>query len=311
MRWAACSAAAPAISRSSRRSAGRIASSSRRSRRGGRPSRAPAIGSRLSRLDGLPKLSGSDLYGADRAPEDALWLRALRCPHPRARFTLGDVDGFVAARPGLVRVFTAADVPGENSFGIYPPSQGPAGLLRRRNPLSRRMRAGHRRRARGGRGGEDRGVPDLWEPLPALTGVEAALAEGAYALHDFAADNVLTRGRVERGDVEAGFRGSGPYRLRRLPHRLRRTRLYRARGRLCQARGRGHRDLRLYPGALYGPRRGGARARPARSSASASCPRPAAAASAASSTCRSSRCWRSLPGCWTGRCAASSAGRNR
>lgn len=166
---------------------------------------APAIGSRLSRLDGLPKLSGSDLYGADRAPEDALWLRALRCPHPRARFTLGDVDGFVAARPGLVRVFTAADVPGENSFGIYPHLKDQPvfsiGETRYRGECVLAI-VGEREAVEAVRIDE---FPISWEPLPALTGVEAALAEGAYALHDFAADNVLTRGRVERGDVEAGF----------------------------------------------------------------------------------------------------------
>ncbi len=48
-------------------------------------------------------------------------------------------------------------------------------------------------------------MPITWEPLPAMIGSAAALAEGAFTLHDFVPDNVLTRGRVERGDVEAGF----------------------------------------------------------------------------------------------------------
>ncbi|MFY8151654.1 MAG: molybdopterin cofactor-binding domain-containing protein, partial [Hyphomicrobiales bacterium] len=169
------------------------------------PSDGPAIGSRLARLDGAPKVAGSERYGADSAPDDALWLRAIRCPHPRARFTLGDIEAFVAARPGLVRVFTAQDVPGENSFGIYP------------HLKDQPVFSGGETRYRGecvlAVVGEKEAVerlsiddmPIAWEPLPAMVGSAAALAEGAFTRQDFVPDNVLTRGRVERGDVEAGF----------------------------------------------------------------------------------------------------------
>ncbi|MFN3673641.1 MAG: molybdopterin cofactor-binding domain-containing protein, partial [Bosea sp. (in: a-proteobacteria)] len=169
------------------------------------PIAGPAIGTRLSRLDGAPKLSGAEVYGADQAPIDALWLRALRCPHPRARFTLGDLDAFVAARPGLVKIFTAGDVPGENSFGIYPHLKDQpvfsTGETRYRGECVLAI-VGEREAVEAISMAE---FPIVWEPLPALVGVEAATAADAYALHDFATDNVLTRGRVERGDVEAGF----------------------------------------------------------------------------------------------------------
>src|SRR5690606_35769960 len=83
------------------------------------PADAP-VGARACRLDGIPKLTGRAVYGADGIPADALWLRPVRSPHPRAQVVLGDLDGFIAARPGLVAVLTAADVPGRNGFGIYP-----------------------------------------------------------------------------------------------------------------------------------------------------------------------------------------------
>ncbi len=164
-----------------------------------------AIGARIARLDGLPKLDGSEIYGADQVPEGALWLRALRCPHPRARFALGDLEAWLSARPGLVRVLTAKDVPGENSFGIYPHLKDqPVFSVAETRYRGECVLAivGEREAVEAVRLNE---FPIVWEPLPALTGPRAALAPDAYALHDFAPGNVLTRGRVACGDVDAGF----------------------------------------------------------------------------------------------------------
>ncbi len=76
----------------------------------------------MARADGLPRVTGEALFGADAAPADALWLRALRSPHAHARFVIGDLGGdlgpFLAAHPGILRVLTAADVPGRNGFGF-------------------------------------------------------------------------------------------------------------------------------------------------------------------------------------------------
>ena len=69
-------------------------------------------------VDGLAKLTGQEIYAADRAPADALWLRALRSPHARARFSIGDLGPLRAAHPGLVAVLTARDVPGSNALQL-------------------------------------------------------------------------------------------------------------------------------------------------------------------------------------------------
>ncbi|POR54389.1 molybdopterin-dependent oxidoreductase [Bosea psychrotolerans] len=164
-----------------------------------------SVGARMTRLDGEPKVAGSEIYGADAAPVDALWLRAVRSPHPRARFTLGDLDAFVASHPGLLRIFTAKDVPGENSFGIYPHLKDQpvfsTGETRYRGECVLAI-VGEKDAVEAIRLDE---FPIAWEALPPMVGVKAALGESAFTLHDFAPDNVLTRGRVERGDVEAGF----------------------------------------------------------------------------------------------------------
>jgi len=85
------------------------------------PEAGAAVGARIARLDGQRKLDGTEVFGADRWPADALLLRAVRNPHHHAAFRLGDLDAYVAANPGVVRIFTAADVPGENRFGVIPP----------------------------------------------------------------------------------------------------------------------------------------------------------------------------------------------
>ena len=84
----------------------------------GAPAAGAAVGSRLAKVDGVPKVTGAELYGADTYPAGCLWLRVVRSPHARAGFRIGDL-GPLRSRHGLAAVLTAADVP-ENSFGIFP-----------------------------------------------------------------------------------------------------------------------------------------------------------------------------------------------
>src|SRR5208337_2724482 len=50
----------------------------------------------------------------------ALVVYAIRSPFDRARFRFGDLDAFVAARPGIHCVLTAKDIPGVNCYGVIP-----------------------------------------------------------------------------------------------------------------------------------------------------------------------------------------------
>jgi CO/xanthine dehydrogenase Mo-binding subunit/aerobic-type carbon monoxide dehydrogenase small subunit (CoxS/CutS family) len=161
-----------------------------------------AIGASLAKVDGPAKLTGAESYGADAVPADALHLRVIRSPHARATFTLGDLDGFVAARPGLVRALTAKDVP-FNAYGMYPQIKDQTVLavdqLRYRgDPVIAFV---------GTRAGveaiRDEDVPVTYHALPPIFGIDAA--KSGDLLHADKAGNVLTDGGVTTGDVTSAL----------------------------------------------------------------------------------------------------------
>ena len=181
-----------------------------------------AVGSRLARLDGPAKLTGAAKFGADLMPANALALRIIRSPHARATFTLGNLDAFRAAHPQVEAIITAADVP-ENSFAVFPvPKDQPVladGHVRFRGEA-----------VLGLLGDEDAiraipesAVPIAWTVKAALETSAAALAAKKDALHDFAPDNVLCRGRVVKGDVakalkKAAFTAQGAFETTHVEH---------------------------------------------------------------------------------------------
>ncbi len=163
-----------------------------------------SVGARMPRADGRAKVDGSDLFGADAAPADALWMRLVRSPHASATFTVGDLDAVVERIPGLVAILTADDVPGENSFGVFAhlrdqPVFAP-GKVRFRGETVLAL-VGTRAAVEEV---SDNELPIVWTKLDPLSGIDAALSPGAAALHAHASDNVLTRGNLKCGDVAAG-----------------------------------------------------------------------------------------------------------
>ncbi|MEX0810075.1 MAG: molybdopterin cofactor-binding domain-containing protein [Dongiaceae bacterium] len=164
-----------------------------------------AVGARIRRLDGQRKVDGSEIFGADAAPEGCLLLRAVRSPHHRARFRFGDLDAFVAKHPGVERVLTMRDVPGINCYGpILPFADQP--VFPEREALFR----GEAVAAIVGEPGAIEALdlasfPVEWQELPPLFGMDEALADGAAPVQTSRPGNILTGGRVARGDLEAGF----------------------------------------------------------------------------------------------------------
>jgi CO/xanthine dehydrogenase Mo-binding subunit len=169
------------------------------------PQSGHAVGASPVRLDGLPKITGAEKFGGDSFPTDALSVLVVRSPHFHARFNFGDLDGWAKRHRGVVGVFTAADIPGENRFGVIAPfADQPAlaeGFARFRGEAVALV------------AGEPGAVVDLdlsdfpitWTELPHVLQPDTAQAEGAERIHDTRPGNLLTKGFVEKGDPQAAL----------------------------------------------------------------------------------------------------------
>lgn len=169
------------------------------------PQAGEAVGARLVRLDGQKKVDGREIFGADQIPAGALGVRAVRCPHHRARFQFGDLREFVAVHPGLELVLTAQDVPGVDCYGVIPKFAD--------QPVFAHEEAKYRGEAVAAIVGEVEALAALdlaefplqWEELTALATIDEALAAEAVRIHPHREGNILVRGRVVCGDVEQGL----------------------------------------------------------------------------------------------------------
>jgi CO/xanthine dehydrogenase Mo-binding subunit/aerobic-type carbon monoxide dehydrogenase small subunit (CoxS/CutS family) len=164
-----------------------------------------AVGSRLPKVDGLPRVFGTARYGADHRPDAFLAVRAIRSPHARARFEIGDLAPLRARHPGIVDVLTAADVPGQNRYGIYPTGKDqPAladGFVRHRGEAVLALVGEEDTLA----AIDERDVPITWHPEEPLRTIADALAPGAPQLHEASPGNILVEGRLATGDLASAL----------------------------------------------------------------------------------------------------------
>ena len=165
------------------------------------PETGGAVGARLVRVDGIAKVTGSDSFGADAVPAEALWVRVVRSPHARARFTLGDLSPL---RRRLVAVLTAADVP-FNGYGIYPdikdqPVLADGQVRYRGEAVVALVGARHDVLSIA-----DDEVPIVWAPEAPVFGVDAAMATAAPLVQADKRGNLLLDGGVTRGDAAEAF----------------------------------------------------------------------------------------------------------
>ncbi len=167
-----------------------------------------AVGSRLARLDGEPKIDGREQFGADVIPADALLLKVIRSPHHCADFILGDIAAWRAANPQVAAVYTAADVPGQNRFGVIPPFAD--------QPVFAQNTARFRGEAVAAvvapqdvmRALNLEDFPVQWQPREAALLPHPAQQTQAMQLHENRPGNVLVRGLVQRGDAEANIKSA-------------------------------------------------------------------------------------------------------
>ena len=159
-----------------------------------------AIGRALPRPDAEAKATGKAKYAADLYFPNMLYAKVLRSQYPHAKILRIDTTR-ARSHPGVVKVLTAADVPGVKNHGIvrldwpvlvYDKARYVGDALAIVVARTEDVAA------------EALGLIEVdYEPLPVVDSPEAALARNAPLVHEDG--NLLKHITVERGDVEAGF----------------------------------------------------------------------------------------------------------
>ena len=171
----------------------------------GGPTGSGEVGTTIRKLDGKAKVEGREAFGDDVAPPETLVLRIVRSPFARARFTVGDLDGYVAAQEAVEAVLTAADVPGENRFGVIPDFVDQPVFAEQETRFRGEAVAAIIGSPEAMARFDPADVPIEWEELEPATSVAAALAADAPQLHPTRAGNVMCSGFVRRGDVDSAL----------------------------------------------------------------------------------------------------------
>lgn len=159
-----------------------------------------AIGRPLPRPDAVAKATGTAQYTADLFFPGMLYAKVLRSRYPHAQVLRVDTAE-AQAFPGVVRVLTAADVPGAKNHGV----------VRADWPVLAYDKVRYVGDALAVVVAESEEIAtqalDLiqvdYEPLPVVDSPEAALAPDAPLVH--ASGNLLKHISVRKGDVEVGF----------------------------------------------------------------------------------------------------------
>jgi len=162
-------------------------------------------GAAIERLDGHAKVTGTEQFGDDIAPPDALVIHVIRAPFHRAAFQLGDLDAWAKATPGIKAVLTSADIAGKNCFGVIPAFVD--------QPVFAEAECRFRGEAVAAVVGEAETMarfdpahfPVTWQELPALLTVSEAMSADAALLHPTRAGNVMCGGFVTCGTPAAAL----------------------------------------------------------------------------------------------------------
>ena len=166
------------------------------------------VGARTEKVDGKSKLLGTEIYGADTAPQDSMWLRVIRSPHPRASFVLPASESIVAEFPGLVRMLTWQDVPGNKGFGIYPHIKD--------QPVLAKEEVSYRGEAVAALVGGRKSIESIadadlgieWTPLAAIENYDDALEAQIPPVQEIHQNNILAEGFLKKGDAESIYQQS-------------------------------------------------------------------------------------------------------
>jgi CO/xanthine dehydrogenase Mo-binding subunit len=186
------------------------------------PSRYKWVGTRPIRPDGVPKVTGRAMYGADLAMPGTLYGKVVRSPHAHARIRSINTEK-AKALPGVKAVITGADFP-DHKFEYIGPERVAVNFWHVTRNVMAREKAYYEGHAVAAIAATSREIAEEaeallqidYEVLPHVIDVDDAMAEDAPLLFE----DMITRGvepaptkpsnvskRLEFaiGDVEKGF----------------------------------------------------------------------------------------------------------
>ncbi|OHD74183.1 MAG: hypothetical protein A2V99_14070 [Spirochaetes bacterium RBG_16_67_19] len=167
------------------------------------PDEPAPFGRPVPRVDALGKVSGELKFAEDLRFPGLLHAAVLRGEHPHARIV--ELDPAAArARPGVVAVLTARDLPGRNAFGLLVADQ-PVFAADKVRCVGDALAAVVAESEEAAREALEH-IRVRYEPLPVISSPGEALAPGAARIHERTAEpNLVARKRSGRGDVERGL----------------------------------------------------------------------------------------------------------
>jgi len=173
--------------------------------RGGEAGARGGVGARVERVGARAMALGEQVFVADMTVPGMLHGALRLADHPRAVIRRIDVSR-AAAAPGVARVVTAADVPGDRLVGLivrdWPVLVAEGETTRCVGDVVAAVVAATRRQARAAAA-----LVDVeYEVLPPVTDPFAALRPDAPAIH--AGGNLLETSTVRRGDAEGALAGA-------------------------------------------------------------------------------------------------------
>ncbi|NMC84626.1 MAG: xanthine dehydrogenase family protein molybdopterin-binding subunit [Anaerolineaceae bacterium] len=157
------------------------------------------IGKPQIRKDARAKVCGLERYTADVPADDVVCGVVVRSPHHHARIRALD-SAAARACPGIIAVVTAADVPGQKTFGLVPdqPPLAEGEVCHLGQPvavvLARDLEIAQAAAEK---------LRIDYEVLPAVFDPQAALLPEAPLVHP--GGNLLSHYEVDSGDLAAGF----------------------------------------------------------------------------------------------------------
>ena len=159
------------------------------------------LGSRVHRLDVEEKVLGYGKYPDDYYLDDMCYGTALRSKYPRARVLSIDTTA-AKALPGVIDVFTAADIPGENKIGHLKHDQYTmipvGGLTHYLGDAIALVAAEDMETAEKAK----KLIKVEYEVLPAVHNIQEAAAEDAPLVFDEETTNVQAYNHVSRGNAD-------------------------------------------------------------------------------------------------------------